>query len=1194
MEQWTNLVKINQNFRKSVNLQLDLGDRERILSYIPTRSQTAVLRRYLEAVSGKTREGASILIGPYGKGKSHLLLVLLALLKGELPAELKEKIAALDPELNAYMELFGEKGKKYLPVLVSASRMADLNQSFLAALKEALEREQLGHLAPETYFSKAIETIQNWEKQYPAVYEKFCGCFREAEAGVRDCIRRLETQDKKTLEWFQHIYPELAAGSVFMPMMVSDALKIYRQMNRILTEECGYAGMFVVFDEFSKYIEGHETAGFAGDMKVLQDICELANQSGGSLFMTLVAHKSIHEYVRSIDVSVKNAFRGVEGRICEIPFVVSAQNHYELIADTIRKQEPEFSMVFSEMLKRPDFLQQMQSPFRFPCFSKVFTEDEYRKIIAKGCFPLTPATAYLLLRISEKAAQNERTVFTFLADDGQGCLPWLLQKSPDKIVGADKIYDYFKNLFRETYDTPQIHNEWLKAEYALSRTEDAAETAIIKALAVIRMANREDELPAKDMEICFAAGLAPSEYERAMEHLKQQEILVYRSNLGVYAFRNNVGVDVEKKISDKMAALRSRISFCETLARVCDMEFELPKQYNQQYAITRYFQYVYMTPEAFLGLEHTGYLFEETFSDGKMVALIDDSPVDGEAVQRQLDRLGDIRVLALVSENAFSLGELLLKYEAVRALKHDSKFIEENILLLQELQLCEEDIAFEINARMEADFLPGNGNVTVFQVKRERERCQTAAAFHGILSSICRQYYGYSPKINHELLNVEHIGSQYLRARNAVIKNILEGNDCSPYEKGTMPEAMVYRAAFLHTAGDRGCEIVNEKMEAFFGECAGNRRTFDRLYEQLQGEHIGARKGIIPLFLARKLADAEGTAVVYIGGKELEISAETLNHVNDFPEKYSLYLEPETAEKEAYLKTLEEMFGSGSSPSLSRQKRLGAVAAGMQKWYRALPQYAAVTEEFSPEELAPIRKKMPDAEERQAVKAVAELRSLLRRAELNPRELLFDKIPACFHAASYGETAELLSEVKKALSNKLNVLKAFTAAEVKKEFGISEKASLKAGLSEWHSLQAKTAENHVLTNTSHRFLAYLKQLESNDETEIVSRLSRILLDTYLEDWTDAAPERFREALHAVRSEVESAAGRQEKKGGANCIILKDADGNELKKTYEADISDSTSQYLSNMIGEALEEFGDALEKSQKVAVLVQKIRSLLG
>ena len=52
----------------------------------------------------------------------------------------------------------------------------------------------------------------------------------------------------------------------------------------------------------------------------------------------------------------------------------------------------------------------------------------------------------------------------------------------------------------------------------------------------------------------------------------------------------------------------------------------------------------------------------------------------------------------------------------------------------------------------------------------------------------------------------------------------------------------------------------------------------------------------------KKLSEIEGTAVIYIGEKELEITSDNLNHVNDFPENYALYLELETVEKKKYLK----------------------------------------------------------------------------------------------------------------------------------------------------------------------------------------------------------------------------------------------------------------------------------------------------
>lgn len=45
-------------------------------------------------------------------------------------------------------------------------------------------------------------------------------------------------------------------------MMQLDTVRIYQQINRILVEEKGYAGMFLVFDEFSKYLEDMEQSIF--------------------------------------------------------------------------------------------------------------------------------------------------------------------------------------------------------------------------------------------------------------------------------------------------------------------------------------------------------------------------------------------------------------------------------------------------------------------------------------------------------------------------------------------------------------------------------------------------------------------------------------------------------------------------------------------------------------------------------------------------------------------------------------------------------------------------------------------------------------------------------------------------------------------------------------------------------------------
>ena len=58
----SDLVQIDNRFEKSVNLLLDLNDKNKINAYIPTRSSINLLKSYLGEISGFSGGRANILI----------------------------------------------------------------------------------------------------------------------------------------------------------------------------------------------------------------------------------------------------------------------------------------------------------------------------------------------------------------------------------------------------------------------------------------------------------------------------------------------------------------------------------------------------------------------------------------------------------------------------------------------------------------------------------------------------------------------------------------------------------------------------------------------------------------------------------------------------------------------------------------------------------------------------------------------------------------------------------------------------------------------------------------------------------------------------------------------------------------------------------------------------------------------------
>ena len=332
------------------------------------------------------------------------------------------------------------------------------------------------------------------------------------------------------------------------------------------------------------------------------------------------------------------------------------------------------------------------------------------------------------------------------------------------------------------------------------------------------------------------------------------------------------------------------------------------------------------------------------------------------------------------------------------------------------------------------------------------------------------------------------------------------------------------------------------------------------------------KAGEIPL-----MADTEGTAVIYLKNKELEVSFDTLNNVNEFPDKYELYIEPETAAKDWYLKELEQIFCERGDFTRSKQSRINGIAACMQKWYRSLPQYTVVTDHYSSENIL----------------IVKVLRSLLKRAEINPRELIFVRIPDGMETDDYEQAIVGVKNAVSEMNGKLDELLTQINIQIKKEFHVEKDTNLKACLIEWYERQSQASKQYILSTGISKFMSYLDQLATNDEEEIVRKLSRIVTDMYVEDWKDTSIVQFQEELHQIRVEIENIQDASAATDSKSRFILQDAEGNEVMKYFDAEITDSTSIYLQNMIEEALDDFGDTLEMNQKVAVLVQAIRKLL-
>ena len=440
------MISVASGFQYSVNIGYDLGNKDKLRNFIPTKSALSLLEDILLSVNPSSSDRARMLIGSYGKGKSHIVLTILSILMKQDLALFEKLLPKIkeNPRLYQLVQNYYESDNKILPVVISGSNTS-LTQAFLLSLQRTLSEHDLLGSMPDTNYRAAIGVIKRWEKDFPDTFAKFQNSIEEP---VENFIDRMESYDVAAYESFERIYPTLTAGSVFNPFLGFDVVELYESVAKSLRVK-GYTGIYVVYDEFSKFLEANITDASVSDTKMLQDFAEKCTRSGNlQLHLMLISHKEISNYIDNLPKEKTDGWRGVSERFKHIHMNNNFTQTYEIISSVIQHKEPRWSNFCKAHARDFDSL--------FGRYQKhqMFTDAQCEiETAIRGCFPLHPVSTFILPRLSERVAQNERTLFTFLSAEGMATLPAFLAryKNDFTLVTPDQIFVFFFILFKKLY-----------------------------------------------------------------------------------------------------------------------------------------------------------------------------------------------------------------------------------------------------------------------------------------------------------------------------------------------------------------------------------------------------------------------------------------------------------------------------------------------------------------------------------------------------------------------------------------------------------------------------------------------------------------------------------------------------------------------------------------------------------------------
>lgn len=1190
---YSDFIEINEGFQTSINLEYDLNKLEKVKSYIPTEQSVQIIGSFLRTFyyNNESQNRATVLIGPYGRGKSHLLLVLTALTSMDLfgsydytvrqakdtQLDLCKKIGNIDPEVGELAEMICESGIRTLPIIIN-SNTTDINQAFLVAIKDALERAGLEELLPNTYFDAAVDILDKWKADYPKVIKQLETELKKDKQTVESLYLGLKQFNQDAYFDFCNIYPLVAAGTSFNPLSNMDVVKLYLAVADALCEQSEYVGINIIFDEFSKFLEANLDVSKMLNFKIIQDMAEAATRSGKKqIHFTCITHKDI------LDYSSSDSFKTVEGRFNKIRYVASSEQSYELVSNAIPKRtsfdkfQKSHSVAFSDASRVASVVNVFED----------LTPENFDKKVLRGCFPLAPLTAFALLHVSELVGQNERTLFTFLAKNDKYSLPNFLQQDRQQLdfVTIDCVYDYFQELLKKEVFNASIYSIWAKTDTAIRQSKDINQKKILKAIAIISMI-KDERFKAIPAHIKAALLMEDNAFSEAVQKLLKVHILSQRDS-SEYVLLTANGVDVQKNVENYVNSKITRINCSELLDNNFQLGFVIPHEYNDRYSMLRYFKRIFMEAKVLLNYQDGYQLLCDYPSDGLIIYVLADAE-ERESVREHILTFTDTpEIVVCLSDSDYDFETQLKRILAIQQLKKTDLVNDPHYL--EEIELFEEDIEKQIKSAIDLSYAPISKYSKYFNVTGQLD-VYSQTDVNQIVARICMERYSKTPAINNEMVNKKTLNSQNLKGRNLTVEWVLQHAEDTeiPCMDGYGPEVSIFKAMYVHTglsknekSGDPAINEVLALIKKFVDSAEKSVRNFAELYDVLELPPYGMRKGIIPLFIAYVLRSYKDTLVLYYKEKEVELNASILSGINDNPKDYSVLLEVGTTEREEYLKRLDELFALHQDSTYVGTNRIFAIAKNMQTWMRSLPEY---TKKFSYYYHNGARVKTDNS--------TKIIRNDLLKFEINAREMLFGNWKEKLSTrGDYLECAAEIKRVKELLDMHIIDFKKSLTDYLVALFMPGYSGTLSKAMKLWYEKLPESTKRHVFDTEANALLSLANDWNSYDDQRLLNELSVLIVSMGTEDWTDQLADRFKQSIEATLERINSFIEVADEQ--SECKLVIDLPGVKVEKSFsDAEISPLGRTALSNLKA-IFDEYNGAIEPDEQLAIIARLVRDVI-
>ncbi len=1207
------MIRTSSGFQYSINIQYDVDNINKISTYIPTDLTVYLLDQLIDSLHDKSSDRARIIVGAYGTGKSHLMAVFSALLRNKLPLDTYDPI--IDKIIGSTKQEIADKLKHaineigpYLVVFINGNDK-NLTQSFSQGLESAIKESGL-KVRPKTAHHEIENIIKSWENDFPATLKSFSYYLREHYKSSLDEFNMLNSNyDSKAFLIFTEIYPLLTSGAKFNPYHLDNIADLYEDVSKRI-KTLGYQGIYVVFDEFNKFLEAATKDEKSLDLKPLQDFAEMCNRSeGNQIHLSLISHQHISQYASKLSNDLMNEWRKIEGRFSTFELHHHSSTIYSLISAVIIKNSDLWQKFLVKHLDIKSAFLRLKEKTSFHGLFKELTEQELDEWVIKGCYPLHPCTTFCLPRLSNKVAQNERSIFTFLATNNFYTLGRYLENINQEeynLLTLDYLFDYFSSTIKKQHKDDHIYKTWVQANEAINKltSSDSTSERIIKALSIVIGIREEQTLPATKQLIKFALTHNDEEekvIEDAINYLVKEKIIYIRKSDGKIQFFSGSDEDFRAEINNVRNNHKYQAHF--HLSSILNEYFTpypvIANRYNDEFEMTRYFSPIFFSKDEFLkGINWEQELKTRGYLDGIIALVITENEEDYYEIINILGRIQHPQVLFALTKKRLRISEDAFDYKALRLLQMNQEFLSKSPLVEVELKAYLDDFYDNIEEELSSLISPQLNETTYYYMNKEIS-IKTTANLSQYISTICGMVFDKTPEINNEMINKTNISTNIARAREKVNHNIIiENKEENIGLTGYGPDISIFRSLLKRTglyyfdevkqkveiqktASDHKLQAIINEIDCWINKTTKNSKFFIDIYELLRKPPYGVRPGIIPIVLAISIKDYKETLMIKDKqGMELPFSAELIEKIDKNPHHYSIELEAWEIIKDTYIQGLTKIFCEANMENMPvSTNKIYPVATTLKSWFISLPKFARESKHVNEE--------------------AKSLQNALKNPLQDSRQLIFEQLPRSFGAHIQEITTEenvnaLIDKItlgKNYLDNFKDVAIKYLNGEIITLFDNTSTDNGYIAMLNWYKKLDKTTKYHLFDNTIERFFKLLTTVE-NDNTTFIEEVAWLITGLQISDWDDNTFTGFIEQLGKIKYTVDSF--DQDNPYSNNLIEVRLFDPNNgiQNITFEKTETSPLGQTLQNTLEAQIEAYAESIPINEKRKVLLDLLLNL--